>query len=153
MVAAAAVAVAVVFWLRNRDLAARLRRTAPYLIAGGAPAPVVGHLTGLLGWDVIDQGGDLGDGVIGGIGHCPCQHEYTVATTMVPLAAKPNAAQIPGLLAYPLAAAAEWKCPEDCIQVMTHTWQCWLLETDGATWQLACSTLAQYHCKKPDDPD
>jgi len=46
-----------------------------------------------------------------------------------------------------------WKCPDDCVQVMTHTWQGWDLDTDGKVWQLACSTLAQYHCKKPDDPE
>ena len=58
LLAVAATVVSVTLWLRNRELAQNLRRTAPYLIAGGSPAPLVGILTGLLDWEVIDRGGD-----------------------------------------------------------------------------------------------
>jgi hypothetical protein len=153
VLAAAALSIALLLWRRAADLSARLRRTAPYLIGGGASPELVGLLTGLLQWDIVDKGGDLGEGIVARFEQCPCQHHWTVATTMVPLAARPNKAAIPALLNYPAPAPADWPCKDDCIQVMTHTWQCWFLETDGKTWKLACSTCAQYHCKKPDDPD
>jgi hypothetical protein len=106
--------------------------------------------------ELVDKGGDTGEVIIGRLGWCPCQSEYTVVTRQFNFNAKPNKAQITAACANPPPpAAAEWKCPEDCVQVLTHVWDGWdlfkLLPNKG--FLLNCSVFGQYHCKKPDDPD
>jgi hypothetical protein len=106
--------------------------------------------------ELVDTGGDTSEGMIGRLGWCPCQSEYTVVTRQLNFNARPNKAQIAAACANPPPpAAAEWKCPEDCVQVLTHVWHGWLLFKlkPNKGFLLNCSTFGQYHCKKPDDPD
>jgi hypothetical protein len=154
IVAGIAVAIAARFFREAQDTRQRLRQTAPYLVRAGLTPEEASAVAGLGEWAVVDKGGSQAEGDIGGRGLCPCQHDWTVNSTFVPLpGGRPARAAIPGLLNYPAPRPAVWECPEDCVQVLTHLWKGWLLEVNGNVWQLVCSTNAQYHCKKPDDPD
>lgn len=107
-------------------------------------------------WEFVASGGDNTGGIIDNLDSCPCQHEYTVATDQTVIAAWPNAAVQNNCVANPPApAAAEWKCPDDCVQVMTHIWHGWDVLKNTKTGKIVfnCNTFAQYHCKKPTDPD
>lgn len=107
-------------------------------------------------WRHVAGGGDNDEGNIGGRGRCPCQKEYTVATRRTWYLRPPNRLRRQACLLNPPAPApAEWKCAEDCVQVMTHVWHGWTLVRSRWTgiYQLNCHTFAQYHCKRPDDPD
>jgi hypothetical protein len=138
---------------RRGQVERRLAVLAPYLVRAGVPAEEVASLALLGPWQPVETGGDVSSGNFDGAGLCPCQHEYTVASVLVPLpGGRPAKAAIPGLLNFAPPRAPDWTCPDDCIQVMTHRWRGWQLQTDGQAWQIWCWQFAQYHCKKPDDP-
>lgn len=68
----------------------------------------------------------------------------------------PNGAAIAACAANPPPPdGAVWKCADDCVQVMTHIWRGWMVVRHQRTGQLKlnCETFAQFHCKKPSDPD
>lgn len=148
------------FGWRQRKIASGLRQrlhlAAPYLVRSGAPFEEIEPLFDFLKWKVIAQGGNTNPGKFGGLGNCPCQKEYTVATNQVILNAWPNPAQVAACAANPPAPeAALWRCPDDCVQVMTHIWHGWTVVQNVQNGQILfnCHTFAQYHCKRPDDPD
>ncbi|MBI3998269.1 MAG: hypothetical protein HY355_04485 [Armatimonadetes bacterium] len=146
-------------WIQRKtaaELRRRLHLAAPYLVRSGAPFAEIEPLVNFPIWKVIGRGGNLNPGKIGGLGLCPCQMEYTVANNQVILAAWPNPAAVAACVANPPAPdAAEWECPDDCVQVMTHLWRGWeaVQNVQNGQIRLNCYTFAQYHCKKPDDPD
>ena len=155
VLAAAGAAIAAVIGLaRRRDPSegVRLAVLRPLLVRAGVAAEDIGPLTLLDEWKLVDKGGDLDSGTIGPLDVCPCQHEYTVNTTLLQLANRPAKAAIPGLLNYPPVNPPDWTCVDDCVQVMTHRWRGWYLGTDGQVFTLASCQFAQYHCKKPTDP-
>jgi hypothetical protein len=126
------------------------------LIRRGATFAEVGGLLGIGDWVQIAQGGNTKPGIIGGLDQCPCQKEYTVATNQVAINAWPNPAQVNACNnAPPAAEKPGFKCADNCIQVMTHLWHGWTVMQNTKTGQILfnCETFAQYHCKKPDDPD
>ena len=106
-------------------------------------------------WVYVESGGNNQGGNIGGIGLCPCQKEYTVTTRQTFHPQKPNLQQLQGCLNNPPPETPPtWRCPDDCVQVMTHRWRGYDLFRNVKTGQylLNCHRFAQYHCKKPDDP-
>lgn len=108
-------------------------------------------------WVLVDKGGNNNGGDLDGFGECPCQHDYTVATLQVRFPARPNAAQIAAITFNPPAADTTYvqECVADCVNVMTHIWHGWNLFKNNATGRflLNVNTFAQFHCKKPNDPD
>ncbi len=143
-------------WRKAATLRQRLLMAAPYVIRSGAPFGVLAPIIQPDDWKVLAQGGNTKPGEFGGINNCPCQKEYTVATQQVVLNAWPNPAQVAACAANPPAAEApSWKCADDCVQVMTHRWHGWVVYQGIRTGQIVfnCDTFAQYHCKKPNDPD
>jgi len=116
----------------------------------------IADLAGVFEWKVIDSGGNTKPGVFGNHGSCPCERGYTVNTVQTPVAAWPNPALVNNCASNPPAAdAPEWECAEDCVQVMTNIWSGWDVVQNTKTGQIIfnCCTFAQYHCKKPNDPD
>src|SRR5436190_8368299 len=153
------VALAVVAW-RLRAISAsldeRLKRAAPYLIGSDAPPEITDILLGLGDWVEIARGGNTNPGRIANLDFCPCQSEYRVATNQVVINAWPNPAQVAACNnAPPAANPPAWTCADDCVQVQTHVWHGWAVVQNVKNGQLKfnCETFAQYHCKKPDDPD
>jgi hypothetical protein len=139
---------------RRRDRHSRKLQAviAPYLLRAGLPAEDVRRLGLFDEWKTVETGGDLVSGDIDGLDLCPCQHEYTVVENQIRFANRPAKAAIPGLLVYLPPAQPEFKCADDCVQVMTHRWRGWYLQTNGQVWILSCCQFAQWHCKKPTDP-
>lgn len=159
LLAAAVAGLAVVIWRlsgRTRMLRQWLELAAPYIVRSGAPFEEIEPFLWPVRWKVVAEGGNTNPGTFGGLGFCPCQSEYTVATNQIVINAWPNPAQVAACTANPPPPApAEWECPEDCVQVMTHLWHGWMVVQNIQTGQLKfnCHTFAQYHCKKPNDPD
>lgn len=147
-------AATLIFFRRQLDEARRgLAMLLPWAVRGGVPEAVLGPI--VLNWKVVLKGGNLQGGAMGPLGLCPCQHDYTVATNQIPLAAIPNAAQVAAMLNYPPDAPAVFQCPEDCVLVKTRRWRGWMVVQNVNTGAiiLNCHSFAQYHCKKPGDPD
>jgi hypothetical protein len=109
-------------------------------------------------WWQIDEGGDTQAGEIDHLGACPCEHDYTVATTNFVLNAWPNANPNP-VAGFPWNApprkASTVACTGNCILVCTKVWRGWSVVQNRKTGavEMNISTLAQYHCKEPADPD
>ena len=140
---------------RAADLQRRFARAAPYLVRSGAPFEEIAPLANAADWVLVATGGNNNQGNTGPYGRCPCQSEYTVNVAFTPINAWPNPAQVAACAANPPPPdPPEWKCAEDCVQVMTHVWHGWDVFRNAKTGQLRfqCNTYAQYHCKKPDDP-
>jgi len=110
-----------------------------------------------LAWVLVDKGGNNNDGDMNGLGECPCQHDYTIAYIQVRFPARPNAAQIAAITFNPPAPDTTnvEECVAGCVNVMTHIWHGWHLFKNNATgnFLLNSKTYAQFHCKKPNDPD
>lgn len=156
LVVLALIGVTLIFYRRNEELRERLLETAPYLRAGGANDDWIDRLMGWGRWKVIAQGGDNRSGKFRNLGFCPCESGYTVNTNQVIINAWPNPAQVAACVAGPPAVKApEWKCKDDCINVLTHVWHGWDVVQDQNNRQLKfnCNTFGQYHCKQPTDPD
>jgi hypothetical protein len=133
-----------------------LEATAPFLFKAGFPfgLPLQGWPFGQ--WKHIASGGNTKAGVTGGFGNCPCQKQYTVATIQVVFPARPNAAQIAAAtFNKPAPDKLVVHCEDNCVSVMTHIWHGWVLLQDTVTGQFLLNneTFAQFHCKKPNDPD
>jgi hypothetical protein len=138
------------------ELKQRLIIAAPYIVRSDAPFEEIEPLFGFGEWKEIAKGGNVNPGRFGGRGSCPCQSEYTVANNQVIINAWPNPAQVAACANNPPPPqAAWWKCPDDCVQVMTHMWRGWTVVKNRKNGQLRfnCYTFAQFHCKKPGDPD
>ena len=156
VLAAALAAFSWMQWRRAEALRQRLQMAAPYIVRSGAPFEEIAPLIQPDDWKTIAQGGNNKPGQFGGIDNCPCMKQYSVATQQVVLNAWPNPAQVAACAANPPAAKAPlWNYTDDCVQVMTHIWHGWRVAQGIKTGQLVfnCHTFAQYHCKKPDDPD
>jgi hypothetical protein len=152
--------IAVIVTLRLRSQANELRQrlilAGPYLIRSGAAFEEIEDLVRIGEWKSVASGGNTKSGRFGNRNSCPCQSEYTVNTRQVVINAWPNPQVLAGCQNNPPPpAAAEWKCKDDCVQVMTHIWQGWRVVRNVRTGQMKfnCVTFAQYHCKKPNDPD
>ena len=68
----------------------------------------------------------------------------------------PNPAQIAACAQNPPPPARPlFECPGDCVLVQTHVWHGWdvVRHRKNRQLKLNCNTFAQYHCKKPDDPE
>jgi hypothetical protein len=147
---------AAVFRRRAMHLSNQVRRLLPFAIASGADPSVIAQAVPFFGWVIVMTGGDTTPGTIGRIGWCPCQNDYTCATNQIVLNAAPaNAAAVAPLLNYPPPDPIGLPCASDCVPVMTHRWRGWDVVVNQNTGQikLNCYQFAQYHCKKPDDPD
>ena len=147
-----------VAYLLNKRVAlllGRLQETIPFLKKAGLDFDAMQPFLKPLEWVVVKEGGNNQEGNVGNLGLCPCQKEYTVNTKQTAHRQMPNAGQIANCVNNPPPAdPAEWKCPDDCVQVMTHIWHGWTIVRNRRTGQfkLNCHTFAQYHCKKPGDP-
>ena len=158
LVVALVVLCVVILRLRSqtRALEQRLSMAAPYIVRSGAPFLEIEPLLDFVQWKVIAEGGQNKPGNIGNVGSCPCQSEYTCKTDQAIINAWPNPAQVAACNANPPAVRpAQWKCPEDCVQVQTHVWHGFSVVQNQQNGQLRfnCNSYAQYHCKKPTDPD
>ena len=157
--AAALIVLVVIIWrLRSQtdELRRRLSDAGPFLIRSGKPFEILEPLLNFGEWVQIASGGQNKPGKIGGKNLCPCQSEYTCETDQVVINAWPNPQQVAACNANPPAPeAAGWDCKEDCVQVMTHIWHGFSVVKSQITGQLRfnCNTFAQYHCKKPTDPE
>jgi hypothetical protein len=155
---AVAAALGVVAWRahrRARHLRDWIDYAAPYMIRSGAPFQQIEPVLFPFEWTVVARGGDTRPGRTGGVGNCPCQSEYTVATDQSIINAWPNQAAVVACANNPPAADLPfWSCSDDCVRVWTHVWRGWMVVRHRGTGQLRfnCHTFAQYHCKKPDDP-
>jgi len=132
----------------RRILLGRLETAVPHLARSGLDMEALDPFVRPLEWRVVRQGGNNQAGIIGGLGACPCQKEYTVATRQSRHGQMPNPGQIRNCVNNPPPPA------DDCVQVMTHVWHGWMVvqRQGGGPFILNCHTSAQYHCKKPDDP-
>jgi hypothetical protein len=124
----------------------------PMALRGGAAAPFFDS-----DWTEADSGGDRHEGKISGlVDHpCPCQWEYTVASLETNFPARPNKQQIAAATQQsPLPEAPGSRCGEGCVQVMTDSWQGWVLMQNKKTgaFRIFSHTFAQYHCEKPTPP-
>ena len=140
----------------ERYLRHQLTRAIALLQRHGVAKKKVQPLLDGLQWIVIATGGNTKPGNTGNFGSCPCQSEYTVATVQTPLNAWPNPAALNNCAQnLPPPQPAEIPCQKDCVQVMTHIWHGWMVVQNAKTGALIlnCDTFAQYHCKKPNDPD
>ena len=155
------VAVALVSWSlyssrrRIAGLRSQLLAAVPYVRSQAGPVAQLDFLFNFDEWEFAGSGGNNQAGNIGGLGLCPCQKEYTVNTRQTFFPQRPNPQQLQNCLNNPPPTApAEWKCPDDCVQVMTHRWTGFDVFRNKKTGQflLNCSRFAQYHCKKPSDP-
>jgi hypothetical protein len=127
----------------------------PYIRSQAGPNAQLDFLFNFDDWELVESGGNNQAGNIGGLGLCPCQKEYTVNTQQTFFAQRPNAQQLQNCLNNPPPEAPPaWKCPDDCVQVMTHRWRGFDVLRNKKTGQflLNCHRFAQYHCKKPNDP-
>ena len=156
VLAVAGIAVVARSLRKVEDLRRRLTLAAPYMIRSGAPLEEIQPIFAAEEWEMIGSGGNTNPGNTGNIDMCPCQSEYTVATQQVVINVFPNPAQVAACAANPPAPAAPTlKCADDCVQVMTHLWRGFTVVRNVNTGQIKfnCHTFAQYHCKKPDDPE
>jgi hypothetical protein len=77
------------------QLSLQLRRLMPFVIKTGVDPSVIAQAAPGFGWVEIMKGGDTSPGIVGRIGWCPCQNEYTVATNQIALNVVPaNAAAV-----------------------------------------------------------
>jgi hypothetical protein len=157
-----AVAVVVLFrrWRQQQRVAegffARASVLAGHADLSRTPFDLLQQGIGVPRITILAQGGNLKAGVFAGLGKCPCQHTYTVATTIFPLNAWPN--PIPNPLAgFPWNAPPRqpepWQCPGNCVVVCTEVWRGWMVVQLNNRIQMNIHTFAQYHCKPPNDPD
>lgn len=140
---------------RIAGLRAQLLAALPYVRSQAGPIAQLDFLFNFGDWEFVESGGNNQAGNIGGLGLCPCQKEYTVNTQQSFFAQKPNQQQLQNCLNNPPPTSpAVWRCPDDCVQVMTHRWRGYNVLKNKKTGQflLNCNRFAQYHCKKPDDP-
>jgi hypothetical protein len=150
----------VVALIMERGKASKLNKlleaSAPFLFKAGFPFGLPLQGWPFQRWQLVASGGNTNAGVTGGLGNCPCQKEYTVKTIQVVFPARPNAAQIAAAtFNKPAPDKPAFPCKDNCVNVMTHIWHGWLLFQDTVTGQclLNNETFAQFHCKKPNDPD
>jgi len=155
---AAAVATVVAFtqYRRAQELRKWLLQAAPYVKRSGAPFAEIEPILFFSDWEVIEEGGDNVPGEIGNLDDCPCQKEYTVNTVQTSTGNNPPTKKQKEdcLKNPPPTDPPEWKCPDDCVQIMTHRWTGYTVVKNKKTGEhrLNCNRFAQYHCKKPDDP-
>lgn len=143
------------FKRRVHLLLGRLQEAVPYLKKAGLDVDALQPFMKPLDWVMVKQGGNNQRGVTGGLGLCPCQSEYTANTRQTKHRQMPNQQQIQNCVNNPPPTEpAGLKCPDDCVQVQTHIWHGWQVVRNQRKGQfrLNCTTFAQYHCKKPDDP-
>ena len=82
-------------------LAERLRWAIPYLKKAGLSFEELEEWWPPFEWVFVASGGDTEFGIVGGLGLCPCQKEYTVNTRRTVHQQRPNAAQTAACLANP----------------------------------------------------
>jgi hypothetical protein len=156
-VVAAALALAVWrLWRQVRVLRVLFGLAAPSALHAGLPISQVAPGLKQPRWKVVKIGPGPHEGKMGGLGNCPCQSDYTVATIQTPFAAMPNAAQIAAATANPPPVDVKaFPCPDGCVNVLTHVWHTWLVvqNLNNNTFVVNSSTFGQFHCKKPTDPD
>jgi hypothetical protein len=155
------VALALVFLWRREQKRAATTATLTHILAGHANTATTPfellQQAGPGGWVQLAKGGDLSPGVFANMKSCPCRMTYTCATNVFPINAWPNPNPNPiNLFPWnaPPRAPEPWPCPGKCVVVCIKVWRGWCVMSGPlGQLQVNVSTLAQYHCKEPTDPD